>query len=288
VHALWRFKEKVVRRLFVGLLISTLIAITACGGGSTTTSSGPLSGNWQITLARHAVPTQPLTYTGFLTQSGDSVGGNLILGAGFLNPGCSGVGPVSGTVNGQNVSFTINQFGGEVSLTGTTSSSNAPMNGEFSLLAGGCNAFPATGTWSAFQVMPIKGSFHGTFTSTRPPPNNGTVDVVGTLTQGPNTGGSTANLTGSISVVGTPLFCSYLSTATITGLISGTSVSLNLFGPDGSLITQIGQIGQIGNPQVTDQATVTADGTSLSAPYTFPAISTSCNEDQGMVQITFP
>jgi len=191
-------------------------------------------------------------------------------------------------VNGQNVSLTINEFGEEVNLTGTVPSSNAPMSGEFSFLSGGCNAFPGSGTWSAIQVVPINGSFHGTFKSTLPPPNNGTVDVAGTLTQGPNTGGSTATLTGSISVVGAPHFCSYLSTATISGLISGTSVSLNLFGPNGSLITQIGQIGQIGNPQVTTQATVTADGTALSAPYTFPAISTSCNQDQGMFQITFP
>jgi hypothetical protein len=279
-----------VRQLVVGLLLGTLIANVACGGGSTTnSSSGALSGNWQIVLTRHAVPTQPLTYTGFLTQSGDSVSGNLILGSGFIGSGCSGVGPVTGTVNGQNVSLTINQFGEDVNLTGTAPASNAaPMNGEFSWLAGGCNAFPGTGTYSAFQVTPINGSFHGTFTSTLPPPNNGTVDVVGTLTQGPNTGGSTANLTGSISVVGTPHFCSYLSTATITGLISGTSVSLNLFGPDGSLVAQIGQIGQIGNPEVTSEVTVTADATALSGPYTFPAISTSCDGDQGTLQVTFP
>jgi len=162
------------------------------------------------------------------------------------------------------------------------------MNGEFSFLAGGCNAFPGSGTWSALQVMPINGSFHGSFTSTLPPPNNGTIEVAGTLTQGPNTGNSTANLTGNISVVGSQRFCNYLSTATITGLVSGTSVSLNLFGPNGSLITQIGQIGQIGNPQVATQTTVTANAGAISGPYTFPAISTSCTEDQGTFQITFP
>jgi len=279
-----------VRRLFAGLLLSTLMATMACGGGGSTTasSSAALSGNWQIALIRHAVPTQPLTYTGFLVQSGNSVGGNLILGSGFIGSGCSGVGPVTGTVSGQNVSLDINQFGEDVSLIGTMPSVPTLMTGEFSWLPGGCNAFPGTGTWSAFQVTPINGSFHGTFTSTLPPPNNGTVNVAGTLTQGQNTGASTATLTGSISVVGPPHFCSYLTTATITGLISGTSVSLNLFGPDGSLITQIGQIGQIGNPQVTTQATVTANATELSAPYTFPAISTNCNEDQGTFQITFP
>jgi len=279
-----------VRHLFTSLLLGALVTTAACGGGSTAVSSNALlSGNWQITLVRHAVPTQPLTYTGSLTQSGNSLSGNLILGSGFIGSGCSGVGPVSGTVNGQNVSLTINQFGEDVSLTGTLPASNtAPMNGEFSWLPGGCNAFPGTGTFTAIQVTPINGSFHGTFTSTLPPPNNGTINVVGTLTQGPNTGGSTANLTGNISVVGSPHFCSYLSTATITGLISGTSVSLNLFGPDGSLITQIGQIGQIGNPQVTSEVTISENGAALSGPYTFPAISTGCNGDQGTFQVTFP
>jgi len=278
-----------VKRFLPGVLLSALIATVACGGGSSKASNtGPLSGNWQIALIRHAVPTQPLTYTGFLNQSGDSVAGNFILGASFLNPGCSGVGPVTGNVSGQNVSLTINQFGDEVDLTGAAPSGSNPMNGQFSLLAGGCNNFPASGTWSAIQVMPISGNFHGTFVSTVPAPNNGTVNVTGSLNQGPNMGASTATLTGSIAVQGTPHFCNYLSTATISGLISGTSVSLSLYGPDGSLITQIGQIGQIGNPQVTSQATVTADATSLSAPYTFPAISAGCAEDQGTFQITFP
>jgi len=278
-----------VKRLVLGVLLIALIATMSCGSGGSKASSGaPLSGNWQVALIRHAVPTQPLTYTGFLTQSGELVNGNFVLGSGFLNPGCSGVGPVTGNVSGQNISLTINQFGDEVDLTGAMPSNSTPMNGQFSLLPGGCNNFAASGTWSAIQIVPINGTFHGTFTSTLPAPNNGTISVSGTLVQGTNTGASTATLAGSISVQGTPHFCNYLSTATISGLISGTSVSLNLFGPDGSLITQIGQIGQIGNPQVTSQATVTADGTSLSAPYTFPAISTGCTGDQGQFQVTFP
>ncbi len=57
----------------------------------------------------------------------------------------------------------------------------------------------------------------------------------------------------------------------ITGLVSGASVSLNLFGSSSSLITQIGQIGNSGVP---NQLTVTADATAISGPYVFPAIST--------------
>jgi hypothetical protein len=270
-----------VRRLSVRLLLGMLIVTTACGGGGSAMSqTAPLSGNWQITLSRHVNPIPPLTFTGFLIQSGTSVTGNLILGS-----NCSGVGPLTGTVDGQNVSLTINEFGEDISLMGTMPSSNSPMSGEFSNLAGGCTAYPNTGTWSAVQVAPLTGSFHGTFVSATPA--NGTLDVTGTLAQGPNTGSSTATLTGTIAASGAARFCSYLSTATITGIISGTAVSLNLFGPDGSLISQIGQIGQIGNPAAS-QATVTTDGTSLIGSYLFPTISTNCPEDQGTFQITFP
>jgi hypothetical protein len=270
--------EKLVK-VSLGFLIGMLTAVTACGGGGTATpQAGPLSGNWQITLQRQINPIPALTFTGFLLQASNSFSGNVILGT-----GCSGVGSIAGTVAGQNVSLTINDFGEDVSLTGTMPSSTGPMSGEFSSLAGGCTASANTGTWSAVLVTPLAGSFHGTFTSAA---SNGTLDVTGSLNQGPNTGSSTAALSGTIAAGGAARFCSYLSTATITGLISGTTVSLNLYGPDGSQIAQIGEIGNPVAPPTT--ATVTPDGTSLSGTYLFPAISESCAEDQGTFELTFP
>jgi len=262
------------------LVLAVLLAATACGGGaSPQPQSGPLSGNWQLALARHAAPVPPLIFTGFLVQSGDSISGSLILGS-----KCRGVGPITGTVNGQDVSLIINEFGEQISLEGTMPTASTPMGGEFSNLAGGCTAYANTGTWTATQITPIAGSFRGTLTSTIAAPfNNGILNVTGTLNQGPNTGSSNATLSGTITASGAPHFCSYLSTATITGLISGTTVTLGFWGPDGS------QIAVIPNPQGSPPTgTVSTDGTSLSGNYDFPAISKSCPGDQGNIQLTFP
>jgi len=281
------FPETAVRIWVVTLILLSVVVSTGCGGGGQgAPSNNPLSGNWQITLERHVNPVPPLIFTGFMLEDNNSFTGSLILGS-----NCQGVGPVTGTLSGTNVSLTINEFGEEISLQGTSS----PMAGEFSNLAGGCTAYANTGTWSAAQVQPLTGSFHGTFTSTL---NNPTLNVTGTLTQGPNTGLSTATLSGAIQTTGPPSFCSYLPPAAISGLISGTTVALGLYGQNGIEITQLGQIGQINNPQVVASpgvcATgsscllVTADGKSLTGNYTLPETSAACFPDRGTLQITFP
>jgi len=282
------------------LVLGILIATAGCGGGSgTAAQSGSLSGNWQISLARQANPTTLLIYTGFLLQSGDSIAGNLLFYFG-TDPlsNCSGLVPITGTVAGSNLSMTIDEFGEQVSLQGMPS----PMGGEFSNVAGGCTDFANSGTWSAIQVAPLAGSFHGTFTSTE---GNGTINVTGTLAQGPNTGASSASLSGTLAATGSS-FCSYLSSATFSGLISGTTVELGLYGPNGSEITQLGQVGEINNtdivpsPGVCTVASpqngvnadpcllVTPDGTSLTGNYYFPSPSAGCLADQGTVNLSFP
>jgi hypothetical protein len=190
----------------------------------------------------------------------------------ILDGGCEGVGPVAGTVDGQKVAMTINEFGQELSLTGDVpSGSGGFLSGDFSTLPGGCTAFPNTGTWLARLVPPISGKFHGTMSS----PSNGTVDVTGMLVQGPNTGASNATVTGTIAAEPPPQFCDYLTTGTISGVVSGTSVMLNVFGPTGVQITQV-------------NATITPDATTLTGEYLFAKISNNCLGDQGTLQITFP
>ena len=237
-----------------------------CGSSKNSTSTGgALTGNWEITLNRHA-STVPLTFSGFLVQSGNSVTGSVVLG-----DGCQGVGPVSGTVDSQSLSLNINEFGQELSLQGPLPVSNGAMSGSFTTLPGGCTAFPNTGTWTAQLVQPLTGNFHGTLNS----PTNGVVNVSGNLSQGPNTGGSNTTLTGAISATDPQHFCSYLTEATVSGAISGTSVTLNLFDPNGVQITQFA-------------GTTTAGATSLSGNYTFHSISNSCFGDQGTFQVSFP
>ncbi len=257
-------------RLGTAISMSCLLALLACGGGGGGATSGPLTGNWEITLQRHGLP-QPATYTGFLIQNGSSITGSVILG-----DACSGVGSVTGTVNGQNLTLDINEFGQDVSLIGSMPAGSGPIGGQFSTPAGACTApYTSTGTWSAVPVPPLNGNFTGVFSSTAdngPPP----VNVTGTVTQGPNTGASNATLSGTITATSAASsFCSYLTTATITGTISGEVVTLNLYGPDGALISQI------------SAATITPDGTSLTGEYTFQQISKSCLGDQGTLQLTF-
>jgi hypothetical protein len=255
-----------VRVLGTALVLILLCVALACGDNSTPKpTSGSLSGNWEITLNRHA-STVPQVFSGFLLQSGNSIGGSVILGG-----GCQGVGPVTGTLDNQQLSLTIHEFGQDVTLVGSAPSSSGFLGGDFSTLPGGCTEFPNTGTWSAQMIPPFGGSFHGTLTSA----SNGTVSFSGNLTQGPNTGDSNAALSGNLATTGSPQFCSYLTSASITGLISGTAVTLNLFGSDGVQITQI-------------NATAAADATSITGPYIFQKISDSCFGDQGTIQITFP
>jgi hypothetical protein len=267
---------RTMKRKGISILLSLCLSLAACGGGSSTPPTpDKLSGNWEITLQRHAHP-EPFVYTGFLQQSNTSVTGSLILGG-----GCDGVGTVTGTSDGKNLSLTLNEFGQDVSLTAPLPagpiSGGTFLSGSFSSLAGGCTDYASTGTWSALIVAPLKGAFHGTYVSA----NTGTHNVTGTLNQGANTGSSNTTLAGTITETGPPDFCPYLTTATLTGLISGTNVALNFFGPNGS---EIGAVPAGGSPAI-----VTADGSSLTASsLQFQSISTTCPGDTGALTLTFP
>src|SRR5262249_51265114 len=157
------------------LLGVTIVAEVGCGGGRKPSSAtGPLEGNWEITLVPHGSKLKPV-YTGLLLQKGPNVSGSVILG-----DGCSGVGTVTGKFDGQNVTLGIQEFGQDISLNGSMPSGSASLSGQYSTLAGACGG-NSTGTWTAVQVKPLAGAFHGTFTSL-----NGTLTVTGTLTQGAN------------------------------------------------------------------------------------------------------
>jgi hypothetical protein len=248
------------------------VLVVACGSGKggVPTSTDAMSGNWQFTLKRVANPV-PLSYSGFLLQAGDVINGAFILGG-----ACSGVGAVTGTLNQQSLQLDVNEFGQDLTLTGTVPSAVTPSSliaGQFSTLPGGCS-YQSTGTWSAVLVPPLTGNFHGSFVSTE---ENGTVNVTGALAQGTNIGASNASLSGNIATSGTPPFCSYIPTATITGVISGTTVNMSIFGFNGSLLNT-----------ATIVATLTNNGTVLTGNYGFSGISKTCTGDTGTFQLNFP
>jgi hypothetical protein len=266
--------EKAVRLLWVILALAVLIAAMACSSSSHANGSqGPVSGNWQMTVSGVTPPT--LLFTGFLSQSGGSVTGNFLLAS---SSNCSGVSSVTGTVNGQNTTLNIDQSGDTINLTGSLATGTGmPMTGNFTSALGICT-FPSSGTWSAVQVAPIAGTFHGVFTSIF---GNAPVSVTGTLTQGPNTGNSMATLSGTLATTSGSTFCAYILPGTITGLISGTGVQLSLYGENGLQYAQLGSVGK-------NEVTVSVDGTSLSGSYFIPALSNSCPSDQGTFSFSFP
>lgn len=261
-------------------MISLLILTSASCGDNKPTAPTTFTGNWEITLNRHLNPV-PLIYAGFLLQSGNSISGSVVLG-----DGCQGVGSVSGTITGQTFQLNINEFGQVINLSGSLPSGNGPVNGQFSTLPGACTEFASTGSWSAAQIRSLTGTFHGTFVSTNSNAITPTMNVTGIVAQGPNTGASSATLSGTLTAGSYVAPCAYLTNATITGTISGTTVVWNLFAPNGTPMGRIPLPG--GLPGGPPAATISIDGSSLTGSYQFQPISSTCGGDQGSVQLTFP
>lgn len=246
-----------------------LVLLAACGGGSGTAKVGALSGNWQMTLQSK---TSAETQSGFLLQSGNVVSGGLLLSGQTISgqTSCMGVGSVLGQTSGPNLSLTVSPAGQTVNLTGTSANNFTSMSGSYSILAAGCGQ-TEVGTWTANQVIPLTGSFQAMFT----PNNSGPVfSFTGTITQGPNTGGSTATLSGSMTSTDSPCFTS----ASIGGLVSGTSVVFNLLTPGGVALGKY-------------TATMTTDATSITGSFRFsneadPGVLGACEGLSGNATVT--
>jgi hypothetical protein len=246
-----------------------VIVLTACGGtGSSKTKQPTISGNWQFAL-QSTTYSETETASGFLVQSPKGVVSGGVLLSGQTVSGtteCQGVGSATGQATGSNLSLAVTPAGQTLNFTGTSANSSTTMSGNYSILASGCGQ-TEVGTWTAQQVSPLTGSFQATFTSTF------TVGLVfqfsGTVTQSANTGGSTATLLGTMTSSNSPCF----SSATIQGVISGTSLVFNLFTADGIALGKY-------------TGTVTTDGTSIAGPYRFsnpsdPNILAGCGGGDG-------
>lgn len=249
------------RGVLLTLVLTLAVIMPACGGSSSSSSQLPLtlSGNWQFTMGGqlNSDPTQPSfsggLQGGFLIQNGGSVTGQinfLIMteppyGSGGNSIPCnSGVTQLSGTISGQSVTLTANSVGAQTyTLTGTLSFDGTTIAGTYTSTDGqGCGV-AATATWSA-SLMPVLNStsIQGTFHSSGGSGGLAQQEflVSGQIFQGPNTGASSAALTGSLNFGSSGYPC--FSGATVTGQISGNSVYLQILG---SANTTIGQVGQL-------------------------------------------
>ena len=259
-----RLAGMVVKNLWIAVCAATIL-LTACGGGSSSSSqnSGPLAGNWQLTLQSPADQsfvgvagcagtnaTDPLCMGGFLQQSNSAVNGQFVYAvatpgsAGTTNTCSSGSGVVTGSVSGQNVTLSVAAGGQAFSLTGTLSADGSSISGTYSSTDGPtlngnkCGTAQTNLAWSASLVPAINGQVQGFFHS-RTNANN-TIDqdfpITGFLQQGPNVGASNATVSGTLNIQNYPC----LSTAYVNGEISGSSLLLQIFGPSGLDVGTIG------------------------------------------------
>lgn len=213
------------------------------------------------------------TQSGFLLQAGNSVTGNFQLSGQTISgqTTCAGIGSAAGQVTGTSLSLTVNPVGQTLTLSGVSATNFTSITGDYSILASGCGQ-TETGTWTASLVSTLKGNFQATFTSNGP---LGVSHFLGTITQGQNTGDSSATLSGSMTSTDSPCF----TTASLAGVISGTSVVLNLLTSDG---TTLGKY----------SGTMTTDATSITGSYKFSnatdttVLSPSCQGDGGNATVS--
>jgi len=226
--------------LMLGLALLGSAVLTSCGSSSSVPppNQGALAGNWQFTLTKTTAPHTVTLISGFLQQTGKAVTGSVQFTPPISAPPCGGSFAVSGTSDGQNVNLTINEGGASVTLTGTASASS--MGGSYNTVATGCGK-SETGTFTAILVKPLNGTIQGVFHSTDTNGSNfngADFQVTGQILQGDNVGSSFASVTGTLSAVNYPCFTS----ATLSGLITGTSIQLNIIGTNGATIGQIGAL----------------------------------------------
>jgi hypothetical protein len=119
-------------------------------------------------------------------------------------------------------------------------------------------------------VAPLQGTLQGTFTS------NKTGDVwpiTGKIDQGQNTGISNTTLTGNVAITG---YC--LAGATISGVVSGTNVVMELVNSSGV------EIGQVSGTSALDGSSV--KGTYMIIPQGPGNAQPCANGDSGTVTFT--
>lgn len=274
----------VVMLCVVGLL-------SGCGGGShTAQSAGSLSGNWQFTVAN---PSDNSSLGGlqggFLLQKNGSVTGGAVYSVSLPaksggNPTVcnSGSAPITGTVNGTSVTLTAVAGVQTYTLTGTLSTNGTSMAGTYSATdGGGCGTAQSGLQWSAALVPSVTGPIQGSFHSTGGGAGLGDQNfpVSGTLTQGENIGASNATVTGTLSFIDpTTSLSNYpcFETASVNGQISGASIILQIIGPDGSNLGQIGGSTGSGISGVTVNSTSAGQVMRSSVPPAYAVNSKAC------------
>ena len=242
------------------LVLVSLIILSGCGGGSPSSdpsrTGGQLAGNWQFTMS----PPSDNSFVGgmqggFLLQNNKgSLTGQVTYavslppsGGAALPTLCNGgSAPVTGTLNGQNVTLTARAGPQTFNLSGTLSASGTTMMGTYTSTDGkGCGTAQSGLQWTATSIPPLTGAIQGFFHSVlNPALKNQAFPVTGTLAQGENIGASSATVTGTLSFRGYPC----LSGDSVNGQVSGSSIILQIISSNGLNEGQIGAPTGFSNP----------------------------------------
>lgn len=260
------------------LLLAGTMALSGCSGNPSIVPLVPpnltLTGNWQFTMS----PPTDGSFVGglegaYLSQNNGSLNGDATYSVSltsFSIPCNTGSATITGTVSGQTVQLTAVAGAQTFSFTGTMSLTGSTITGTYDATAGTagdgspCGAAQSGLEWSATLIPLLTGSVQGSFLS-----GGGAAGltgqefaVSGTLTQQANTGSSSSAVSGSLSFLNpytntSPYPC--FQTASVYGQISGSWVSLQIVGSDG---TQLGLIGEpVGSLGGTGLNTLTLNST---------------------------
>ncbi len=228
------------------ILLLGLATLSACGGSSNSSDAArQISGNWQITNMALDPALRGGMQGGFLKQNKGSISGQFVYSFSLISqPGTfcnSGTATITGTVSGQDVTLTAVAGAQTYTLKGTLSSDGSTVMGTYDSTDGqGCGTAQTGLQWSAILVPPlsgaVQGSFHSTGTGTIASLSGQDFFVTGTLLQGPNTGASSASVTGTLDFQDYPC----LTSASVNGQISGNSVILQMIATNGLNAGSIG------------------------------------------------
>jgi hypothetical protein len=216
--------------LFLSLCVLLLMSGCGSSGKVLPPPAFSLSGNWVFSLQENNGNANPKTQSGFLLANQDSVTGGVLLVA----PPCTGDGAVSGTVTGNNVSLSVSATGLSISLIGTLGSDNSSMSGTYNLLVSGCSLKPESGSWMAILLPTLTGTFQQATSNLTSNHTGSVYQISGPITQARDTGAASVALNGNLTS-DSPCF----TAATVSGLIGGPNVVLNLVDSTGA---QIGQV----------------------------------------------
>jgi len=275
-------KGALLAAILLGVILASALLFSSCGSSGSFGSSQnnlTLAGNWQFTMA---APADGSFFGGlqggFLQQTSGSVkgaAGYSVALSQLLIPCSNGSATITGTISGANVTLTAMAGTQSFTFTGTLSLDSTPilgsttfigetMSGTYSSTAGTASDGAPCGTaqsglqWSAILVPPMTGTFEGTMQSIGGAAglSNQDFPVSGSLTQGAINGAS-ATVTGTLNFVTSdyPCFNTGSDTAALYGQISGSYVSLQMVGTDGSVLGEIGET--VGPSGVTGMDPVT-------------------------------